>query len=581
MPPRKKEKVDHFHNFAESFKRNHILEEDIVNREDQIVDVMTFCDSPDLLNLPANNFHLWLGQRVVLKTFYMGTRGNENVELTDEEWGWLYDRQLYTVIDKIKRKTDGIGPGQKHNFNFSELHLVLGRRSSKTIMASVIVCYEAYKLIMLGDPYQYYGLPYDDEIAVLNAANSAKQSGRLFTQIKNRIRNSPFFKGRVDGSASTTEIRLFTDVDLRKKEEGGANIAVEGSIVLICGHSNPDTLRGFAAIAILFDELAFYDEGTVISGTEFYGALTPSIAQFSKFGDGILVELSTPGPMSGIFYTIFQQANSEDPKFQSIVSFRLSTWDFNPTLPFGCEFLVKEEAKNPELFSVEFGVQWQTKGLVSTYFPKDLVEQSFKPFVHKHERRDQRYEYFMHLDPASKRDNYVALVCLKQRYVTSRGEKRFRVVLAYHRVWKPSAGKALNLLDIDDEILLISQRFRPSIITYDQWNSVHSINYLQKKGMRARQLPFGRTQKTTYYQNLLDLMDRDELHLYYDELLMAEMLNLKYRTTERGISIGADKKSDVSTDDIIDCLAGASWMAVGRPMRSQLPSSVIVDMGGR
>ena len=58
--------------------------------KDEIVDIITFCDSKEYLNLPKSNFELWLAQRVILKTFYMGTRGNENLKLTKEEWEWLY-----------------------------------------------------------------------------------------------------------------------------------------------------------------------------------------------------------------------------------------------------------------------------------------------------------------------------------------------------------------------------------------------------------------------------------------------------------------------------------------------------------
>ena len=544
-----------------------------------IVDIMTFCDHPRYLNLPGNNFHLWKGQRVIFKVFYMGTRGNEDMVLTDDDWNWLYERQLYSVIDKVKRKIDGVDPGQPHNFNFRELTLALGRRASKTIMASIIAVYEAYKLIMIGDPYDHFNIPHDEEIAIINVSNSQKQSNRLFAQVKARIRNSLFFSGRVDGEPSSDTIRIFTNQDLIKRETGNANIKVEGSIVLCCGHSNPDTLRGYSAAVIIFDELAFYDENPKISGKEFYGALTPSIAKFAKKGEGRLIEISSCGPQHGIFYELYNQGNDKDPKFDRIVSYRLATWDINDELPYNCEFMVDERNKNPDKFAVEYGSMWATRGFMGNFFSSEQVEKAIKPFIFMQDHGEPRSEYFMHIDPAAKRDNYALVIVERQRYVRPGGQKRYRCSLAYHKIWKPSAVNTMSFKEIDEEVIALYKRFRPVSTTYDMWNSIQSVEYLRRSGVNAAQLPFNRANKATFFQHMIDLMDRDELWLYYDEYILGELLNLKFKPTQRGISILADRSADVCTDDIVDCLAGACWMATGRTITASLPSSVIVNMG--
>ena len=64
-----------------------------------VVDIITFCDSSDYLNLPGNNFNLFLSQRTILKTFYMGTTGNENLKLNKEELQWLkLCRRFYVYL---------------------------------------------------------------------------------------------------------------------------------------------------------------------------------------------------------------------------------------------------------------------------------------------------------------------------------------------------------------------------------------------------------------------------------------------------------------------------------------------------
>lgn len=545
---------------------------------DGVVDIMTFCTRSDLLDLPGNNLKLFLSQRVILKTFYMGSRGNENVVLNDEEMNWLYEKQQNSAIVKIKRKLDGVVGD--HNFNFTELNLACGRRASKTLMASIISSYEAYKLIKMGDPYKFYNLPYDKEIAVINVANSQKQAGRLFADLKTRIRNSPFFKGRVQGKGeSSSEIRLYTDQDLKKLKDKNYNIAIEGSIVLVCGHSNPDTLRGYAAICIIFDELQYYDEHPVISGKSFYDALTPSVLDFTEYGDGRLVEISTTGSPSGIFHDIHLQGQSVDPDFNEILGYHLTTWDLNDAYPYNCKFLTLQRKKDPVMFDVEYGARWSVSGFVGRFFAEDKIRRAFRPDLFMINERQSMQDYFMHIDPAATHDNYSIAIVYRQKYTLRTGEKRYKVILAFHQNWKPVPGIGLDIVKLDDEVLAIARKFRPRSITFDTWNSVHSINYLTNKGFYATQLNFSRGSKAVYYQNLLDLMDRDELALYYDDQLMGELMNLKFRPTSRGISLFPDTSATVSSDDLIDCLAGASWMAVGRRLKETYPSGTLMRLG--
>jgi hypothetical protein len=216
-----------------------------------LVDIITFCESPQLLNLPGNNFDLYIGQKIVLKGFYIGSLGNENLKITDEEWQWLYEREnVYEtrlLIEKLKRQERT--KGTPDFVRFQELTLVLGRRSSKTALTSIIAAYEAYKVLTIGngDPHTYYNIPFDKKIAIINVATAKKQAAELWDEIKARIRNSPFFAGRIEGDVAD-EINLFTARDMRKREEGIGNLDIEGSVIMRCGHSNPKSLRGGAVI---------------------------------------------------------------------------------------------------------------------------------------------------------------------------------------------------------------------------------------------------------------------------------------------------------------------------------------------
>lgn len=458
-----------------------------------IVDIITFCDDPKFLDLPSSNLILWQPQKIILKTFYMGTRGNENVKLTKEEWEWLYnndkdeeregivyEKNIKEVIQKLLKK-------EKEGFKFTELHLCLGRRGSKTLLSSIISAYEAYKLLTIGggDPHKFYGIPKGEDIHIINVALSQDQAGILFGMIRQRLMDAPFFKNRV-ANATTTEIRLYTDEDLKNKKQK-PTFEIKGSIVILCGHSNPDTLRGKSAVLILFDELAFYDETGKTPGSAFYNALEPSTKKFKQFGDARLVEISTPNTMTGIFYDIYRNAKTSN----HILSFQVPTWCVNKDIPY--EALEEERKRNPENFVVEYGAQWAKSGTYGNYFDAGLIERCIRTDISAHIRPQPYFTYYLHVDPANGGDKYVAVLVAKDCYVNHLNKKRIRVRLANIWVWNPEPGIGLLFNQIDKEVIQICYTFRPVVVSYDQWNCPMADEYLYtKRGLiKARDIVIG------------------------------------------------------------------------------------------
>jgi len=562
-----------------------------VPKKADIVDIIKFCDDPSYLDLlnEANGLDLYISQRIILKCFYMGTIGNEKITLEQKEWEWLYaqgedeerDGVVYTknikdVIRKMHRRTqDDAMP------YFVELQLVLGRRATKTLMASVITAYEAYKLLVInnGDPHAYYHLPADDEIAIINVALSQQQAGRLFGQIQARLRNSPFFKGRI-AKETSSEIRLYTDKDLVKKRKG-SSIAINGSVLLLCGHSNPDSLAGYNAVLILFDEIAFYDETGKVTGKYFFSRLKPSLAKFHKYKAARIVQISSPNTKMGIFYETWNQARDDD----SILSFQLPTWDANPEIPYETADLQRDRKTNPEMFSIEYGAQWAEGGSFHNYFPAELIERCIRGDISFHTKPMPGCNYYMHVDPAKKGNNYAAVLVAKQRYTNSRGRRRVRCILAGVWVFRPIPGVGLLFNEVDKKIIEICARFHPMSVTYDDYHSIQSVQLLRSHGINTRQVSYNRSVKQKVYQNLRDLMacsPDPELWLFDDggeaTLLLSELKNLKLKQTQRGFSIMPDKGADVKSDDIADCLAGAC-SAANEGLRMSLPDPVVVRTG--
>jgi len=484
----------------------------------------------------------------------------------------------WDVVADVKH----VGKKQTVDLQVNPGHIIGGDIiSHNTLLASVITAYEVYKLLTIngGDPHGFYGLPDDDEIAVINVALSQQQAGRLFGQIQARLRNAPFFKGRI-AKETTSEIRLYTNQDLEKKKKGTI-LSVPGSILILCGHSNPDTLRGYSTILILFDELAHYDESGKVTGKKFYDALKPSLTQFNEYGDGRLVEISSPNAEDGIFYDIFKNSS----KFDHILAFQLPTWCTNPKVNYDHEDLVADRFRNPESFAVEYGAQWSKSGTFGHYFPEELINRSVEAGVTKGVMPQlgpqPGFNYYMHIDPAKKGGRYVSVLVAKEIYVNPQGRRRIRVRLANVFVWNPEPGVGLLFNEIDKDVVQICSRFHPLAVTYDQYNSIHSLQLLKSHGINCIQTAYNRSFKNKIYQNLREMMayhPESELWLYDEPRLILELKALKYRPTIKGIQFVVDKNSEIKTDDVIDCLAGAVAYA-SENVRMALPQSVLVRTG--
>lgn len=451
--------------------------------------------------------------------------------------------------------------------------------SHNTLLSSVITAYEAYKLLAIncGDPHGYYGLPNGDEISIINVALSQEQAKILFNAIQARLRDSPFFRNKV-ASSSSDEIRLYTAKDIEKIKSNDSFLKVNGSIVLMCGHSNPDSLAGRSAILLLFDEIAFFDESGKVTGKYFYGRLKPSLSRFYEKNAGKIVQISSPNTRMGIFYETFEQSKSED----SILSFQLPTWHINDKVGYDLPDMKRDRLANPDLFATEYGGQWTTGGVHGYFFEKDLIDRSVRHDYSAHKKIDPKYNYFLHVDPAKKSNNYSAVLVAKERYNNHYGKKRIRCILAGAWVWKPVPGVGLNFHQIDKEVLSICRTFRPNLVTYDDYHSLHSLQFLRSHGVNTAQLSYNRNVKMKIYQNLKDLMTYEpnsELILYDDggwsSLLIQELKHLKFKKTTRGFSLIPDKHSDVPTDDLADALAGACSSA-NDGVKMSLPQPITV-----
>jgi hypothetical protein len=536
-----------------------------------IPDILEFCNSPKYLNFPAQNVDLFPMQRCILKCFYRGQPANEHLKLSEEEIALLKNEKMDAVLEKYYSDT-----------RFRELVLVLGRRAGKDFLVSIIALYEAMRLLESpgGDPFAYYKIAAGNPIYIMTVANSADQARILFDEIRTKLQTCEYFKTRI-GSTEADRIFLLTPADkkLRKQmAEDGISNNIKGSVVIMSGHSNSDSLLGKSIFTLLLDEVAsFKTTGNSSSGSRIYSALGPSTATFKNpnkkredgkpIYDSKIISISSPRSEEGILWELYKDA----PNIKTRLAFKLPSWKVSMLLD---ESSLREEFKYMAStdFAMEFGAEFSgTTGekFISDKYIDEAMQIGLEIGVRQRSVGDKRFLYYAHLDPASTSHNYaLAIIHVEDRVrhrIRENGmsvKEKFKMFVVDHlKIWSPAIDKAINIHEVDQYIIDISKHFKLVSVSYDDFNSLASIQKLRQFGVPTKLTAFRKQYKMQIYDSLETLFINHQIALPSKgpeaSLLAQELKCLKRIYVEQGWKIKPNQDAQVTTDDLADALAGA------------------------
>lgn len=547
------------------------------NSAPYIPDIIEFCNSKKYLDLPGKKILLYPMQTIILKCFYRGQPGNENVALTPEELQLMHDNKMQSVIDKYN---------SGHLFN--ELVLVLGRRGGKDFLVSMIALYEAMKLLEIpgGCPFKYYGIDSSNPIFILTIATAADQAFLLFSEIQKKMQTSDYFRTKI-GHMGSDRIWLLTPEDRKNNKElidaGLANAVTKGSVVIMSGHSNSDSLLGKGYAALLFDEVASFKTTGAYSGARMYEALGPGTLAFNKLighdengneirrSDAKIVSISSPRSEEGILYSLYNEAKEVDER----LAFKLPTWKVNLRIT---EELCRKTNKfmSPEAFQMEFGAEFSgTAG--EKFIPNHYIDAAID--LGRELGLEQKITgmpgmaYFAHLDPSSTSHNYALVLLHTEERILIREKEGVRTkekiklfIVDHIKMWTPHSGSAINVNEVDQYIIDLARRFRFAMVSYDSWNSIASVQKLRAKGIPTKITPFRKQYKMAIYDHLEHLLVNRTLALPYKgsqaQTLEMELKCLKRIYSPAGFKIKPDPDAAVNTDDFCDALSGACAVAM-------------------
>lgn len=561
--------------------------------EQYIPNIIEFCESEQYLDLSVSLYPM---QRIILKTFYKGQPGNENIDLTEQEIQLLFELKLDGVLEKYY---SGV--------LFRELILVLGRRSGKDFMVSLMALYEVMRLLEMpgGSPFTFYNIAEGNPIFILTVAMSSDQAHILFTEIIQKMTSSVYFRDKI-GHMEADKISLLTPQDVEKQKQllndGLDNAAskIKGSVVIMSGHSNSESLLGKRIYALLLDEVAsFKTTGLKTSGDRIYSALGPSTADFvRKTGkldeegneiivlDSKIISISSPRSEEGMLFKLY----NDTPNTPSRLAFKLPTWKVSKQWP---ERMLRQEFKfmSANDFNMEFGAEFSgTAG--EKYIPDHYIDEALEIGAELNLAQSKAgipgIVYYAHLDPAATSHNY-ALVVLhieeRMRLAEKNGqiikEKTKMFIVDHLMCWQPVGGTSINVHEVDQYVADLARRFRFGMVSYDNWNSQSSVQMLRRKGIPTKITPFRREYKMKIYDHLEHLLVNHQLAIPrktpFSQMVEMELKCLKRIYLPTGFKIEPNPDAQITTDDFCDALAGACGLA-SEAMYSGYPQGALVNM---
>lgn len=468
----------------------------------------------------------------------------------------------------------------------TELVLVLGRRSGKSAISSMVASYEAYKLLSRGHPQSYYGMPSGADIRIMAVANDKEQASIIYGDIQSHVESVDYFKSSL-ANQTQTFIRFRTENDKKKYGKNG-----KSTISVTFKSSIAKGLRGRAVICGILDEVAFFGRDGKASADEIYRALYPSTAQFSPRDpqdknipigptEGRMILISSPDAREGLFYDMHETGMSGRKGSENMLVIRAPTWEVNPTL--AVSYYETEYAKNPAAFVTEHGAEFsdRVRGFIED--PKVLTD-CINPTLMPQTRGIPREPHFAGLDFALVNDGTSISLT---KIVNS------KVELAYHEVWyagvpwktsnphltSPITPYAHKLqtetrLDMDEIVEWIHQLSKLFYIhsgIFDQWAGIVFEQVLHKKGLRQFSMKnFSTYDSSSMFQNFKMLMYNNQFSLYdypsnpSDNIhspLVSELLELQTSSVGKNlISVEAPKVIG-KHDDMSDSLARSVMLA--------------------
>lgn len=474
--------------------------------------------------------------------------------------------------------------------HIDEAILYWGIGSGKSTLASIMTVYLIHILLCMEDPHKAYDLMNDKPMAVVNMGPSASQAKNVvFTAIVNFLNGSQWFQ-QFDYDAKSGLIHFFKTRRYSKRLD-----PQRPYLAIYCGNSKETMPVGLNVYAFVVDEFAFFlDTESKSNAKEVRDMLKNR--QTSRFGlkAGLSFTISSARYEKDVMDKLYHTKKKLHGK--EVYCTRRKTWEVKDNSKMSSEkfdFVAKynedgvpeivwkdvpmdfrrASVENPEKFMRDFAC---VPSLALEPFDRDA--QVITRNVNKERenplnpdgtfkdsfRATHSKPCFFHIDLAKNKDACGITIGHQEGtevLVNAEGQKekvpRIFVDL-FMRITAPKGGEIM-FSDVRQVLYSMQERgFRISGGTFDGWQSIDSIQILNKKGIKASTFSVDRT--TEAYDTLKALLhqgmiDYPEYKVKLDNGETVDIVAKEYM----GLELIKAKKVDHPEDgskDVTDSFAG-------------------------
>ena len=448
-----------------------------------------------------------------------------------------------------------------------EAVLCWGIGSGKSYLASLALCYMAYRTLCLRDPQKALGLAPGSPITLVNMAPSARQAeGIVFGEVHRRISQSAWFK------------RHFPP-----ENRGSGEVRLPKGLRIIPGNSAATFALGFNVLGAVVDEANFFEDGVA---DEIHEGLRQRIR--SRFGSkGLLIAISSPDHVDDFTERRLKggglsarrgasQRDILDPPSTAggggAYLSRLATWEARPARCYGGETFSwggmdipaeyrEDFERDPVRAMRDLGAR-PTQGadgyLADTSVLRAACQEEWRdPWsdltgLADWFRCSDAAERFVHVDLGLKRDACgIAMATCERGGSAPVARVEFMLRLA------PPRGGEIDLGRVREIILALRGRgFNIAQVSYDGFESADSRQILRRHGIDTKLVSVDRDGNA--YMTLRELLVAGRLVTYAYEPFLGEMRALRVRSGWKVDHPPGGSK------DVADAVAGAVSEAVKR-----------------
>lgn len=238
-------------------------------------------------------------------------------------------------------------------------------------------------------------------------------------------------------------------------------------------------------------------------------------------------------------------------------------WDHEPRMPWQTpEYLAaRRRDQRPNTYLRQYENRWTVAE--STLITPELwdlcVDASLTPLL-----PNKSHALFVGVDLGTKNDNAAVLSVRREGNA---------VILALHRIWRPTKAEPLNIDEtVEQYIRELCDRYFVQEILVDPWQAHQMITRLRASGLPVREYPQTTEGTTRMGQALFDLLTGRNLCLYPSDELKVQALSTVAIEGPRGWRIAkekASKKIDAISALALACVAATEGVPINPDLRPE------------